>query len=134
MDGVFFRGEDEAGALEERDDGAVLASGSVGPFVDLVGVGADDGEEPDMSGEAAGGSGDKDDAHGKQAEISRALAPSFAGHVPRKVVVDDVGATDGGADKWSGFADVGILDPVDDTGGEVGDADDAKALPRDRDE
>ena len=46
VDGVVVRRLEQADVLKEGDDGAVFPAGAVGPFVDFVCVGADDGEEP----------------------------------------------------------------------------------------
>ena len=119
VDGVVVRRLEQADVLEEGDDGAVFPAGAVGPFVDFVGVGGDGGEEPRLPAEKAELPRDEEEDGGEGDEVPRALPPGVARHVARQVVVDDVGAANGGADERGVFADVGVFEPVDDAREEV---------------
>ncbi len=132
--GVLVRRLEDAPVLELGDDDAVFLAGAVRPFVDFVGVHADGDEEPDLPGEDVERprAGEHDGAEDE--EIPGALEPGVAGEEARVVVVDDVGADQEAAEHGRIFGEVGVLGPVDEAGGEVGEGDDGEALQRDAEE
>lgn len=134
MDGVMAGGLQEADVLEEADEPAVFATGAVGPFVDFVGVAADDGEEDNVPGEETEqGGGEGHEGHGDE-EVAVALPPGVAGHAAGQMMVLDIGAADPLAHPGCVLADVSVFDPVDEAGGEIGGEDDGYHLQGEGDE
>ena len=131
---MLARRLEQMDVLEERDDATVLGPRLVGPLVDLVGVGADGDEQPDMPGEHAspGGGPDEDDA--EEHEVPGALPPIEFREMPRIVMVDDIGTDHQRANQRRGFRAVSILQPMDEAGDEVSEHDDPDGLGADEDE
>ena len=104
------------------------------PFVDLIGIASDEGKEADMPGEPAKkGRKAHEQAHDEH-QVPVTLPPRISRHVSWQVVVDGGRLSDEAADQRRVLADVGVLDPVDETGGEISGENDTGCLKGNGDE
>ena len=77
MDGVVVRSLEDADILQERDEASVLVARAVRPFVDLISVGADDGEQPDVPRQRAKRPRGEHDGGGDERHKSHELCSQF---------------------------------------------------------
>ena len=96
--------------------------------MDLVGVDADQHEEPDLPGQHIAPGRHADDRRPDEQQVPRAAPPVELGEVPRVVVVDDVRLDEVGAHDRGVLGAVGVFEPMDDAGHEVGEEDGADGL------
>lgn len=122
------RGLEDADVLEERNYRAVFRARAVRPFVNLVGVDANEDEEPKLPREDTAPPCGAEDRAAEEDEIPRTLPPREAREETGVVVVDDVGANKERADDGGMLGAVGVFEPVDDAGEEVGEGDEADDL------
>ena len=87
--------------------------------MNLIGVDAQENEEPDMPGEHAGPGSAADDERTNEEEVPGALPPGQLGEEARIVVMDDVGPDGQRADDWGILGAVGVLQPMDEAGQEI---------------
>jgi hypothetical protein len=123
--GMVANGLQKASALQEGDDLPIFARAAVFPFVNFVSIGAEDGEEEQRPMQEAEVPRSKHHKRGGDREIPIALPPSFFNEGAGLAMVEDVGFDDPFADDGDVLAAIGVFEPVNETGGEIGGEDGA---------
>ncbi len=90
------------------------------PFVDFVRIAGHDGEEPHMPCQAAKQRGSQHQQAHREQQIPVALPPVLLCHVARQMMMQCVRAAKRAPHERRVFTDVGVFDPMDDAGNEVG--------------
>ena len=81
VDGMVIRGLQQANLLQKGDNASILLAGLVRPFLDLIGVGADDGKEPQLPRQYIEPPCDEDNHRREAQQVPRTLPPVIKRHV-----------------------------------------------------
>ena len=128
---VLPRTQEDPAILQAGHEGTDLGARLVRPFVHLVGVDADDHEEPDLPRQRVQPGRPAEDRGSDEQEVPGALPPAEPGEVPGMVVVDDIRLDQQRADQRGFLGPISVLQPVNQTRDEVGQQDDAEGLQGD---
>ena len=112
MHRMMLRRLQQPDVLQEGDEPAVFLPGAVRPFVDFVGVRADNNKQPYVPRQQIQAPRDQNDGGRKEREVPGALPPSVPRHVAGQVMVDDIRLTHERPDQWRVFPHIGVFRPM----------------------
>ena len=97
---------------------AIFLARAMFPFMELIRVGSQKGKQPDVPCEQVEAPGADDKDGREQNQIPRSLPPTMPRHETWIVMMHGVWAAHDPAKDRRGVADVGVLKPMDKSGGE----------------
>ena len=116
MPGMMTRRLQNADILKERDNRSVFPGRAVRPFVELIGIGGQDGKQPDLPCQHAAQPREDDEQRGEKAQVPRALPPVELGHETRVMVMDNIWPGDVPANQRRVLAHIRVFKPMDESG------------------
>ena len=126
-----MRGLQDAQILQLGDEPTIFFAGAMRPLVHLIRIPCDYRKKPQLPAETPRKCcADKDERNSQQL-IPVALQPTVPRHATGQMMVNGVWAADPFTDERCVLADVGILDPVNESSGEIRSEDDAGCLKGD---